>query len=229
MNQRLKTALLATLSLCLFSACSSEKANPPLNRIFTDIVRDKIKKKEQGQQAVAQITRAQVEAGKLPLLRAHLEKFDVRATLVEVARNGEHRTYFTGDEISITLRNDILISTRGLGLDLAALGLSSGDLQTALAKKEMQRGYRYIDVQNKQQNVVVSCTVMVSGPATELDLLDVKHNVVPITEHCEGDGITFENEYWMNPNSGNIWKSTQWIGVGIGRITIEVLKRDPSL
>ena len=223
----LKTGLW-TLCMAALVGCSSGNGTPEFSRLLINAFRDGLKDTDPtaGNNTVLGLTREQVDGTPVPLVRSLVEDRNTWATLVEVTRNQEARTYFTGDEASLTYRNGILINTGAFGGDLKGLGLSAASVKDAVAAGQSQGSYRYLGALNQELRLDVTCQTEVTGAPMTLTLLERPHRLVPVRETCAGDGVAFENLYWMESGSGIVWKSTQWVSPSVGRITTEVLKRE---
>jgi len=137
------------------------------------------------------------------LMIAQLESNDRASILVRKGENRDVETYFTPDNISISLQDGVLIATRGLGFDLM-----SADVSDTIAG--LRRGgravriHRYLD--GEDQIVIKSYICDYRGNAN-------------VTETCHGKDHTFENNYQMS--AGQIIASRQWIGPHHGYIRLE--------
>lgn len=137
------------------------------------------------------------------LMIAQLESNERASILVRKGENRNVETYFTPDNISISLQEGVLIATRGLGFDLM-----SADVSDTIAG--LRRGgravriHRYLD--GEDQIVIKSYICDYRGNAS-------------VTETCHGKGHTFENSYQMS--AGQIIASRQWIGPHHGYIRLE--------
>tara|TARA_R100001132_G_C3249132_1_gene76966 strand:+ start:119 stop:739 length:621 start_codon:yes stop_codon:yes gene_type:complete len=137
------------------------------------------------------------------LMIAQLERNDRASILVRKGENRDVETYFTPDNISVSLRDGVLIGTRGLGFDLI-----SADVSDTIAS--IHRGgravriHRYLD--GEDQIVIKSY------------ICDYRGNT-NVTETCYGKDHTFENNYQMS--AGKIIASRQWIGPYHGYIRLE--------
>ncbi len=134
------------------------------------------------------------------LLSVKIPVRGAEATLLLVARNQAVETWQTGDAVSISLRDGMIVGTRGLGFDVIG-----SDVQQSLAaiagrvsgSYTVQRSYLTAD--NHRDLVTATCTMGRSGTDGHL------------VEDCQTEAGPYRNEYWLD-GSGRIARSNQWIG-----------------
>jgi hypothetical protein len=223
-----KLGLLA--GVLVLAGCGSSDTNLEMTNIVKGLGKRFFTKdtSAEGQKAVLQITRAQVDAFPQPLLRVRLEGTGAMSTMVEVDRKGSNSTYMTGDGVALIFRGGILTGTRGLGQDL--MGLEAVDIHTAVRQGETRRNYRYLDGEERLKTVSLSCSVT-RAPYGPLVILERSYQVEKITERCHSlpdtgspDAVSFENSYWVESGTGQIRLSHQYVSPKFGHAEIEVLK-----
>ena len=158
------------------------------------------------QQAAAEALR--VNQG--PLIQATFESPARTQVLALTGTNGAMRTYMTPDEQAVILRGGMLIGTRGLGRDLSVAEPGTEGLIRAGQSGSGTRVMRYLSGDGLERPLQFSCTTS-PGP-----------NPGVILENCEGHGATFQNNYLVQ--NGQIPVSRQWIGPGMGYVTIQTLR-----
>lgn len=126
--------------------------------------------------------------------------------LVETGRNGDVITYNTPDGVAVSLRQGVLIATRGLGRDL--MSADTGALLAGLrgGGAAPVRVHRYLDGENREVLRSFACRLSRAGRT--------------VTEACQGDGVQFENSYVLD-GTGRIVASRQWVGPDARVIAIE--------
>ena len=215
------------LVLCTaLSACGSKDEAPEMTDQIFSAVKSKFNQKKNkvaGQKAAAGLSRAQVDASELPLLRLRIEDTGTLATAAAFAKNGNTDTYFMGTGQAVYLQNGILTGTRGLGHDLMSLEHSASNLRSAVGAGPKNRIYRHLNAEGQLIWTGVTCEFSAGEPTT-LTQIGRNYSVLPITEYCEGESHQFSNKYMIDHRSGQIWQSIQWIGPVAGSIRIEVLK-----
>ena len=170
----MKFAMTAVLALAL-SACSVVKPKPPAQSQFLVPISN-------------------------ILLSVGIPARGAVATLVLVARNQGVETWQTGDNVSISLRDGVIVGTRGLGFDV--MGAEVRPTLAALAGRqsgEYTLSRRYLTADNHPESIMATCTMARSGAQGQF------------VEDCRADVGKFRNEYWLD-GSGRIVQSNQWIG-----------------
>lgn len=158
------------------------------------------------QQAVAEALR--VNPG--PLIQAGFEGLGRTQILAMTGQNGAMRTYMTPAEEAVILRGGLLVGTRGLGRDLSVAEPGTEALIRAGQSGRATRVMRYLSGDGLERPLQFTCTTA-PGP-----------NPGVILESCEGHGASFQNTYLVQ--GGQIPVSRQWIGPGMGYVTIQTLR-----
>jgi hypothetical protein len=158
------------------------------------------------------------------LMGGYLESRDAMAVLVLAATNRDTQTWFTADQVSLSMSGGgMLVSTRGLGPDLQAANVSqSAALIAAGRSGSAQRRHVYIDGVLSRYDRVFSCDVQQTGTQT-LVLNARSYRTLTFDENCRGDGIQFTNRYWRDAAGPTIRQSTQWIGPELGVVHLQRL------
>ncbi len=164
----------------------------------------------------AQVTRADIEKFGIPILRAVIPLRGADALLTVSDAKGSTVTWATTDGTSFTLRDGVLIQTRGLGADLmssqapSASALSSGGSH--------QRVYFFLGADDQTTRRTYDCTVTVDG-AERIEIFGRAHSTTKVTEDCVRPQGTISNTFWFE--GPVIRKSRQWTSGGIGFIDFE--------
>ena len=146
-----------------------------------------------------------------PLIMAGLEQMGTTQVLAMTGENGGMRTYMTPNEQAVILRGGMLVGTRGLGHDMSATDASqSAALIRAGQSGQARRTLRYYAADGTERPLPFTCTI---GPGPKAGVT---------IESCEGNGISFQNNYAVS--GGAISVSRQWGGPGLGYLTIQTLR-----
>ncbi|WP_435988427.1 YjbF family lipoprotein [Sulfitobacter sp. SH24] len=203
MNKKLFLMLLLTIGV---ASCGTEK---PEQVTFASAVQSLTGQatKAQTSQTVDNIRRqltpeVRQRFGNNALLIARLESRDQASVLIQSGVNRDVETYVTPDGISLSLRDGVLVGTRGLGFDLMNTDVS----ETAISNRgRAVRVHRYLDGESK---IVIKSYIC-----------DYR-GVDPIVESCKGKDTQFQNSYRVS--ASEIVASRQWIGPEVGYIQIEL-------
>lgn len=134
------------------------------------------------------------------LLSAKIPARSAEALLILVAVNQGVETWQTGDDVSISMRNGVVVGTRGLGSDVIASDVS----QTLAALAGRQAGpyavtRSYLTADNQIERVTATCT-MAGADAQGLRV-----------ESCKSPQGDYLSTYRLDA-SGRVAASSQWIG-----------------
>ena len=143
---------------------------------------------------------AQIEG---PVLLVQVPQRGAVAVMTRVASNRGVDTYMSGDSISISLRDGILIGTRGLGFDLMVADISAVAPAIAAGAGQGTRTHRYLDGEDQIRVVTYDCRYQRENDA--------------VTEICDGGGLPFRNHYMG-------MRTVQWVSPRNGALVIEWLK-----
>jgi hypothetical protein len=167
--------------------------------------------------APAPMTRARLEKLNRPVLRSTIKAVGTDAFLRVRDTKGNVVTWATTDGTTFTLRDGILIQTRGLGPDLMSAEAPS---LAALLKDggTHQRVYYFLGANDQTTRRTYDCTVSVVGKET-IEILKRSHAVTRISEECARPQGKITNDYWVE--GAMIRKSRQLASGGVGFIDFE--------
>ena len=166
----------------------------------------------------ASLTPAAINQLGQPVLYTRLASRDSEAGLLVAARNGPVVTWLSQDNISLSLEDGMVISTRGLGDELMSADVEEPLAALRGARETAVRVHRYIDGERQLVPRSFVCTYALAGP--EAGRSQAARVVV---ERCQSVDLAFENRYWLT-RDGRIWKSRQWLGPENGHIETELLR-----
>ena len=211
----MRGALVLSLGLGL-AACS----NDPARTVGWDKARQALSALGDGKKPpsrVPTLTPAQVDSSPVKLLFVVVES-DGRGTgFGRIATNLGTETFASLDGISLTLRDGVLISTRGLPPDLmSAQAPSSASI--AAGQGSHPRSYQILDGSDRTISLSYECHLRIEGQET-LEIAGRRHATRVIDEVCIGDGAVFENRFWVDQR-GKIRQSRQWTGTSVGNLRL---------
>lgn len=211
-----------TLILALLSACGSEKPPAsPLVQAMGAVAKSALgrasAKRAGGGASPAPVTRADLEKYGTPILRAVISARGADALLTQSDVKGDVVTWSTSDGTAFTLRNGILIQTRGLGPDLMSAQVPSvGQLLTAGGTH--QRLYYFLGADDQTTRRSYDCTVAVNGKET-IEIMERSYSVTHVTETCSRPQGAITNEFWIEGST--VRKSHQLLSGGAGFVDFE--------
>lgn len=176
------------------------------------------------------LTRAALNTVGKSALEATLERSGIFAYLFIDAVHtragpGTVTTWRTEDNITLSLRNGVLIATRGLGGDLLSSEVALSPQRPGPASGARAAHVRFGDIETAR--VPLACDVVDLGPAP-VTIVEIVHPTRHVQERCTGAGGGIDagqivNDYWIDSRAGIIWQSRQWAGPGIGYIAFRRL------
>ena len=147
---------------------------------------------------------ARASLGNRPLKIAVLERRNQASVLIENTRNRDVVTYLTPDGVSVSLRQGVLVATRGLGFDLMTADVDAVLPALRGGGQGVVRVHRYLD--GEEQVVIRSFICDYTGRGT-------------VTETCHSDGFKITNSYQLG--GGGIIASRQWVSPEQGYLRLE--------
>ncbi len=221
-----KTMIAFGLAASIITGCGTKDETPDITDKAIEASKTLFKAKAQreaGQKAVKALTRAQVEASDLPLIRFTLEQTNTLSTAADIAQNAGVSSYILASGQGFSMKNGVIIGTRGLGNDMLSLETPYDSIRQGLETGETYRIYRFLD--GEAQIIIdrFSCTIK-RGEQESLTQLERVYSVIRITESCASRTQKHENTYLIDQKSNEIWYSRQWISPIVGYVRIENLK-----
>lgn len=161
--------------------------------------------------AIAQVRQA-LEADGKPAINISLPALKYATLMVPYypSKDGA-MTWANGSYETVTLRQGVLVWTRGLGPDLMA---SQGpDLaQISSASGSVHRIYEYLDGGDQPQQYDYDCDFSPGGPA-QVAVLGLVYDTRLVIEDCSKGADRFQNRYWFD-KGGKIRQSEQLLAPG---------------
>lgn len=162
---------------------------------------------------------------RLPYPQLLLEYAGNSAVLVLGNDDDGRQSWYSHDRKIVYLQRDgLLIGSRGLvqgdadihidGDEPLAKSTQSHTPVTITHRYDWMPGYRY--------GVTLTGAVQPIGEES-VDILGTSHALLHLREHLQGAGVDANNDYWIDPQTGFIWKSRQLLMPGV-MLTITQLK-----
>lgn len=210
--RRLRLAWAVAAGIAL-AGCGNDTTQPKAADGFLASIKAQLS----GAEAPASATPAQIKAaitpevraanGNKPLLIGTSMRMPVSGLLVMAGQNGAVRTYLSPDGISFSLRNGVLVATRGLGMDLMSADVSQVLPRVQAGSGRAVRTHQYLDGENRLYSLRFDCSYSRSGGE--------------VVESCSGGDVTFQNRYTLR--GSQIAVSVQWVNPPLGSYRLEDL------
>lgn len=144
------------------------------------------------------------------------------APLTRVARNGDTDTWRTAKGVTLSLKGDLLVASRGLNEDL--MGADIDGVREVIGSGEgvAKRIHSYLDSEDQIRTRDLTCIITTAGPE-EITTLAGKVETVKVLENCTSTALVFKNTYWLDEIGGNIVQSRQALAPTVGYIQVNPL------
>ncbi|MEM7058343.1 MAG: YjbF family lipoprotein [Pseudomonadota bacterium] len=174
------------------------------------------------------ITRARLN--QVPFATISIAKADDEertSFIVAVANNNGYLTYQEPAGRSVVLFGNLLTSTNGLGLDLAAVKHQKDDpaaVKTPVVDWPgvVVRNYQLSLGSRPNYEITVTCTMQILA-RERIEVVELNFDVTRVQETCRNTRREFSNTYWV-ADDGQIWKSIQWAGPELGQLVIQTIR-----
>lgn len=213
----------ALLGLIVAGCTGGTDAPPAVLQVLESGRRTIVERRAAGRQAERPpLTRAALDTVATSALEVTLERPDHFAyVFVQTERGDDHPgrivVWRTEDNITLAMRNGMLIATRGLGGDLLSASVpAAGDRPGPALGGERVMQLRGLD--NRRVSLALACARLDLGPET-VTIVEIAHPARHLRETCTSpDGGSVVNDYWVDPQRRIVWQSRQWAGPAIGYI-----------
>ena len=218
----MKTVCQIFISAVMLVGCNSahiEKSDPA---ILFDHVKSSIFQQEVLPIDVRKlVTRELVEEAGDPILFVELE--DGRnATLSLFPGENELPVWLGVDGSTVTAKNGVLISTRGMGDDLMHSEYEKTFWGLSNPGKQYAKKYTYIFEDNQLVSEYFDCSFGLEKKSSIINIFDRNFSVSMRVETCTGQNTDFKNSYWIETD-GTVRRSTQFHSNKVGQILLEIL------
>lgn len=178
-------------------------------------------------EAPRELTRAELE--QIPFATIALSFEDgVRAYLVPLADNGGYLTYLDQNRRGLVMKGGAVTATKALGEDLRAVRHHRDDPTATLTPLAQWPGRLYRDYQFRKRDgvdysVTLDCVFERLARET-IEIVEIDFQVVRVSEICTNAARQVTNTYWVEEETGFIWKSQQWLGPNLAPATVEIIR-----
>lgn len=162
--------------------------------------------------------RAALEADGQPLYFVVNPVLGYSNLMAPYGRNGDVQTWSSTHYETVSLRQGMLVATRGFGADLmTATGPSLA--QIASAQGLTNRHYFYLDGSDATRAFDYTCRRTSAGGET-IQVLGRSYATRKVTESCIGPAGSFKNLYWFD-QSAVLRQSSQMVVPGLDNLVLQ--------
>ncbi len=216
---RIATRLGATAAaLALLAGCGNDTgARNPLVAAVGQMAKAALPKGKAApaaaEAAAAPVSRAELAAFGKPILRVRSERLGQDGFLTIADTKADVTTWTAQGQATFSLRDGILIQTRGLGSDLMSADTPS--LAQLSSGASYPRVYYFLGEDDRGTRRTYDCVASVVGNET-IEVFGVSHAVTHVSEECSRPNSKVTNDFWIEEKA--IRKSRQWASSRIGYI-----------
>lgn len=218
--------LAAVAGLALLAACSSKddvSEAPGIGNVLTDRLKA-VLSGEKPTDIRAALTPENIAAFTMPLLLAEREREDLAATFVPVGVTGPITVWQTPAGGQLTIKNGVVITTRGYGFDIHSSDVDATFDRIAAGDGTAVRVQYFMTGEGKMTLRSMACRYT-SGPGGEVAMYGrVERKTRIVKELCRTSTDEFANVYLFD-GKGDLWQSRQWFGPKVGMVRLTYLKR----
>lgn len=207
------------LLLALLAGCGKERSEPsPMTATLGTVAKATLSQLPGRRaaaapaKATAKVTRADLEKYGVPILRVVIPVRSADALVTPIDTKGGVVTWSTTDGTTFTLRDGVLIQTRGLGPDLMSSQAPTVS-QLLTPGGTHPRQYFFLGTDDRTTRRAYDCTVTVAGQEV-IEILGRSHRVTKVREECARAQGKITNDFWFEGQT--IRKSRQLISGAAG-------------
>ena len=224
-------ALLAALVAgCSYSSRDGEE--PSSVAQFSTIGKKVLTSRRAGPPEKTVVTQDILSKITVPVIQINPEVFGGSDFLTRAASRrdsglGTVEVWSSSDDAQIFLRNGVLVGSRGVGRDIIAAdaNMSIRALNSGANASGVRR-YTISDGDVTTTEYVFNCDIRNVG-LEKINVADQVFSVRRMREDCIGgnqETIRLSNDYWVQPGTGLVRKSRQWVSPSVGHFEIIVIR-----
>lgn len=145
--------------------------------------------------------------------RVEIAALGLSGTARQVIDNGVSKSFSGPAGFTYTLRDGMLVSTRGLGPDLMAADARQSRAALRAGGGQAVRVHETLDGLDRIERAEFNCTVSLQGTET-VNLGTRQVSARRFDEECRGTGLIFTNYYWLDA-AGEIVSSRQFVSQSV--------------
>ena len=212
-----------SLLMVLFglTACGPLAQSQPLVSAVQGLAKAGSDRWKQESDPRATLTRERIDAAADELLLFAPVNQEVASVFGRVAANAYKVTWVSDERESLTMRNGIIVATRGLGNDLMGADVAQVYPALVMGSGRAQRVHDYLGGEDQIIRSIFQCE-MATLRAEVIEIFRRQHTTRVVRETCIGGMGGFTNLYWIDA-AGAIWQSRQWVSGRVGSVDIQKL------
>ncbi len=166
--------------------------------------------------AAAPVGRAELVAFGKPILRVRAERLGQDGFLTIADAKTDVVTWTAQGQATFSLRDGVLIQTRGLGADL--MSAQAPSLAQLRSSASYPRVYFFLGEDDRGTRRTYDCVAATVG-RDSVEVLGKVHAVTHVRETCTRPNSQVTNDFWIEGSA--IRKSRQWASSGVSYVEFE--------
>lgn len=151
-----------------------------------------------------------------------------RAYLVPLADNGGYLDYRDEAGNSVRMLGGAVAGLEVVGHDLDGVRYDRADpiahpRPLAHWPAQIWREYQFSVRHLGPWIISLNCVFQQRGRET-IEIVEISFDLTRVNEVCTNARRQVTNTYWVDEDTGFIWKSAQWIGPKIGQVLVEIIR-----
>lgn len=166
---------------------------------------------------LASLRKILVQVGK-PILSVTVKKTSYANMMTPYGQNRNVQTWASGTPETVSLRDGILVATRGFGPDMMT-SEAPDVLQVRDASGGFHRIYYYLDGGDRPRSLGFDCRYEAGGPDS-VTVVGLSYATHRVTEDCANPIYQFQNVYWFD-GSGKLRQSDQFVSLELAYMRLQ--------
>ncbi|MES2916626.1 MAG: YjbF family lipoprotein [Pseudomonadota bacterium] len=216
-----KRLAFATIVLAFLAGCGNDTgAQNPVASAVGQMAKAGLSKGRGGKAAAspaaAPASRQDLAAYGKPILRVRSERLGQDGFLTLADAKANVLTWTAQGQATFSLRDGVLIQTRGLGADL--MSAEAPSLAQLTSGASYTRVYFFLGEDDRGTRRTYDCVASAAG-REQVTVVEKVHAVTRVSELCTRPNSKVANEFWIEGKT--IRKSRQWASSRVGYVEFE--------
>ena len=162
--------------------------------------------------------RTALEQGNTPVFHVAAANLNYVNLMTPYGDNAGVKTWSSTNSETMSLRDGMLVATRGFGIDLMSAKTPS-IAQIAKGSGGSLRSYYYLDGADQPVRLDYTCVVS-SGGTDSISVLGKTYATRKVVEACSGEYDSFDNAYWFD-HGLHLRQSSQRVAPALGNLVMQ--------
>lgn len=221
--QHFPRALLLLLAIIGLSACGSDNSQSgtatPIG-VAASALKNSLGRTSKPAPGGIGMTRATLANIVTPVDLVTIETSGAQGVIAKIGTNRGVETWSSVDNKTLSMRDGVIIATRGLGADLMSADVPQ--LMQLRSGQPFTRRHVILSGEDKPITSSYFCHPVQNGPKS-IVVVERSYPTQHVTEQCNGPDGGFSNDYWFDVG-GKLRRSRQFVSENVGFVVIEHLR-----